>query len=416
MAKFSVDKFPAGFFDVTQDISRTLPVDIIERWTRGVQSADSARKLLEPNRIEGIVVSSDSAGLTRLTERLGVLEILALIDRPKQLLHAYGAALGGEAVGIWAADNTEMFYPVDTRAGDVVSMLLTAQDQIGKECRVQVGLAAHHGHFFRLGGGLYGADAERVESVSEDHTEGGEIVITAELASQLACPDNFSLLPRSDLPPELGANLRVTAGPRRDDLTPGDVRYPIPYSEAFYADLLRYAGSPEDLQLLKEVHQTYSRRRAVVLIERERDETDSVEAAVLNELALSLAMRKIGVKLLGDHGGSEIKTSGSIGIYTFEDCAAALAFAKRFRQGFLQQGIDSRIAIDYGEVLVFQVEDGIEDIAGAPVNIASKIAQDEGVFGKIYISEEAARSACAGSEFRPVTFEVSGVRICALMD
>ena len=97
MAKFSVDKFPAGFFDVTQDISRTLPVDIIERWTRGVQSADSARRLLEPNRIEGIVVSSDSAGLTRLTERLGVLEILALIDRPKQLLHAYGAAVGGEA-------------------------------------------------------------------------------------------------------------------------------------------------------------------------------------------------------------------------------------------------------------------------------------------------------------------------------
>src|SRR4051812_12121232 len=106
MAKFAVDKFPAGFFDVTQDISRTLPVGLIERWTKASsQSVDSARSILEPNRIEGIVVSSDSAGLTRLTEQRGVLEILAMIDRPKQIIHGFGVAAGGEAVGIWAADN-----------------------------------------------------------------------------------------------------------------------------------------------------------------------------------------------------------------------------------------------------------------------------------------------------------------------
>ena len=80
------------------------------------------------------------------------------------------------------------------------------------------------------------------------------------------------------------------------------------------------------------------------------------------------------------------------------------------------QGIACRIAIDYGEVLVFQVLDGIEDIAGAPVNIASKIAQDEGIFGKIYLSDEAARNAKVGSEFLAVSFEVSGVRIGAWMD
>ena len=66
MAKFLVDKFAPGFFDVAQDVSRNLPVEIIERWTRSAQSLDAARQLLDPNRLEGIVVSSDSAGLTRI--------------------------------------------------------------------------------------------------------------------------------------------------------------------------------------------------------------------------------------------------------------------------------------------------------------------------------------------------------------
>jgi class 3 adenylate cyclase len=137
---------------------------------------------------------------------------------------------------------------------------------------------------------------------------------------------------------------------------------------------------------------------------------------VLNEFALSLAMKKIGAGLLNDHGGNEIKTSGSIGIYTFDECRTALSFARRFREAFLRQGIASRIAIDYGEVLVFQMNNGIEDIAGAPVNIASKIAQDEGMFGRIYLSDEAARNARPGGEFRPVSFRISGVTIHAWVD
>src|SRR6185503_12278727 len=124
----------------------------------------------------------------------------------------------------------------------------------------------------------------------------------------------FSLTPRSDLPPELGANLRVTSGARRDDLRPENVRYPIPYSDSFYEDLKRYANSPSDSKLLEEVHSTYSQRRAVLLIERERDETESREVAILNDLALSLAMKNIGGSLMRDSGGKEIKTAGSIGI------------------------------------------------------------------------------------------------------
>ena len=416
MAKFSVSKFPAGLFDVTQDISRTLPVDVIERWTKGAQSQDAARQILQSSEAEGIVVSSDSVGLTRLSGRRGVLEILAMIDRPKQLVHGYGVAVGGEAIGIWAADNTEMFYAHGVEADDVVSMLLTTQDHIRKECEVQIGFGVHRGHFFRLGEGLYGADADRVETIAESYTAAGEIVVTAETAAQFGAERGFFLMPRVDLPPELGANLRITAGARRDDLRPEKTRYPIPFSEDFYKDLMRYASSPNDSKLLEEVHSTYSQRRAVVLIERERDETESREVAILNDLALSLAMKNIGAALLRDSGGKEIKTAGSIGIYTFEESSVALDFARRFRETLQQQEIASRIGIDYGDVLVFQLREGIEDIAGAAVNIASKLAQDEGVFGKISLTDAAARNARAGSGFNRVSFQISGVAIDAWMD
>jgi class 3 adenylate cyclase len=154
----------------------------------------------------------------------------------------------------------------------------------------------------------------------------------------------------------------------------------------------------------------------VVLIERERDETESREVAILNDLALSLAMKNIGGALLRDGGGKEIKTAGSIGIYTFEESRVALDFARRFRETLQQQEIASRIGIDYGDVLVFQLREGVEDIAGAPVNIASKLAQDEGVFGKISLTDAAASNARVGSEFNKVSFQISGVTIDAWMD
>ncbi|MEO7652655.1 MAG: family 3 adenylate cyclase [Bryobacteraceae bacterium] len=416
MAKFFAEKFPPGFFDVTQDVSRTLPVDIIDRWTKNPQSLDAARQLLDPNRLEGIVVCSDSAGLTRMTANRGLLEILALIDRPKQLIQAYGSAIGGQAVGIWAADNTEMFYPHGIRAGDVVSMLLAVRDRIGKECEVHVGFGAHYGHFYRLGDGLYGASADRVERIAEEFTEGGEIVITSDLAAHLDPRSGYAFAPRPDIPAAYGSNLRVVDGPRCQQSDPPIARYPIPYSDKFYADLLRFANQPDDAQLLEEVTANYSRLRAVVLLERESDDSDSPEIAVLNELALSLAMRKIGGALIAKFDGLESKTSGVIGIYTFAECASALAFARRFREALAEQQIACRAAIDYGDVLIFQLSGGLEDVAGLPVNIASKLAQDKGVFGKIYVSDRAARNLHEYSGFHRTTFNLAGVIIEAMMD
>lgn len=151
----------------------------------------------------------------------------------------------------------------------------------------------------------------------------------------------------------------------------------------------------------------------MVLVERERDVPDVPEVAVLNDLALSAATKRIGGGLLREHGGTEIKTGGPIGIYTFPDAAAATAFAQAFRQAFAEQGVATRIGIDVGPVLIFDLGHGSRDIAGSPVNVASKLAQDCGEFGKIYLSEEATRRARMERRSQTVSFDVSGVTLTA---
>jgi hypothetical protein len=408
MAKFASDRFPPGFFDLPIGAGETLPLDIIERWTRGAQTRERALAILAPHTLHGTVVSSDASGLTRLSRERPLVQILAMINRPKELVHAWGVAIGGRALSVWAADNTQMFYPPDVSGERLLAMLLATLDQIAKECEITIGLCAHRGAFFALGNGVYGPDADRVEIVAEDHTEGGEILITDTLAATLAPSHGFGLSPRTDLSSGFGAILRVTGGPRISDVTPSDFKYPLPYTDGFYQGLSTYTRTRRDSQMPRPIYD----ESAVVLIEREGEETDIPEVAVLNDLALAAAMTRIGGTLLHDLHGAEIKTSGRISIYTFQDCRHAVEFAEGFRRELKTQGIACRIGVDVGQVLEFDLGGGAWDIAGSPVNIASKLAQDVGEFGTIYVTQTAAQKAgvAGGKEIR---FEVSGVSVAA---
>jgi hypothetical protein len=192
------------------------------------------------------------------------------------------------------------------------------------------------------------------------------------------------------------------------------VHYPYPYSQQVFEEL-RALGDPVDPSKLSAMHQRHARERTVVLVEREREEPDVPEIAVLNDLALSAAMTKVAARLLANTGGDEIKTIGNLGIYIFEDGRAALEFARRFRALFRQQQVAVRIGMDRGQTLFFDLAGGRQDIAGMPVNLASKIAQDHGEFGRIYLTEGAAR-ASGEQDFERHTFRIAGVDVVALAE
>ena len=166
MPRFNPTRFPPGFFDLPPDAGQRLPLEMISAWTRSDQTRERATTLLAPCTLRGLVVSTDTAGLTRLTEERSLIEILAMVSRPKELVHAYGRAIGGVPIGVWAADNTQMFYPEAVAPDHVIGMLLTLMDRIGAECEVGIGACVHEGIFYELGQCLYGPDADRVEAIA----------------------------------------------------------------------------------------------------------------------------------------------------------------------------------------------------------------------------------------------------------
>ncbi|MDX3099943.1 adenylate/guanylate cyclase domain-containing protein [Nonomuraea angiospora] len=419
-----------GGFDTRRDVAAGLPLFLVEQWRASDRTDGEARRLLSRHETHGYSVMSDSAGLTRLSQRLGLLEVLALIDRPKRILHACARAAGGRAVGVWAADNAQLFHPETVEASTLLSALLTAQDEIRRHCEVRIGIGAHLGSYYELSGGLYGAEADAVEEFAENDTEGGEIAVTQSVVDRLPHGHPFALRPKDGVGGLVGPVYQVLDGPRLDipgldeawaavgwpgkSGVTGQEHYPIPYSGAFYADLLLLDARPGDADLAGRLAAEHLRERTVVLVERSAAPTDTPEVELLRGLSLSAAMRDVGLSLLPPQGAVEIKVAGPLGIYLFEEPAPAVRFALGMRTGLAEREIVGRIGVAAGPVLAGRTPSGGWDVAGAPVNLASKMAQDLGTPGRVHLSE-AVRDALGDhvdlTDFEAVRRTVSGVEM-----
>ncbi|AFZ24408.1 family 3 adenylate cyclase [Cylindrospermum stagnale PCC 7417] len=410
--KLRKDQYSPSLFDITQDIVGTLPLKLIAKWMESEQTQEVAQQLLEPYKVKGYSVSSDSVGLTKLTKQKGLLEILAIINQPKEILYGFGIALGGYGVGIWAADNTQMFYPASVNPETLLSALLTIQREISKNCQIQIGIGAHYGDFYYINGGLYGLEADTIEEITENETEGGEIAISQGFYQRLPSNHNFTIVQKDEVETIIGNIFRVLDGPILADVPPGNKQYPIPYSQIFYADLIAYQNRQNDPIFRQELADKYLQNKVVVLIERENKDTAAPDVFMFTNLAFSAKMKDIGLRLLAESNGEEIKVIGSLGIYIFDEAIAAFNFAQAFRYELAVLDITTRIGIDTGQVLISDLAVGGKDIAGMPVNIASKMAQDQGEFGKLYVNSTI-KELLDLREFTEITYTVSGVEITA---
>ncbi len=109
--------------DVSQDIAGTIPLEIILRWANTNKSKKSHTNLLDSYRVSGTVVSSDSSGLSRLSQDKTLFEVMKLVSKPKEVIFKYGKAIGGAEIGVWAADNTQMFYQDSIQPSNVVKQM-----------------------------------------------------------------------------------------------------------------------------------------------------------------------------------------------------------------------------------------------------------------------------------------------------
>ena len=410
--KLSKKLYSTNLFDVTQDIIGALPLKLVEQWLSSEQTHADALQLLDSHKVQGYCVSSDSIGLTKLTEQKGLLEILAIIDQPKKILYGYGCAIGGESIGIWAADNTQMFYADSLSATTLISAMLTIQDEVKRNCQIKIGIGAHYGNFYSISGGLYGLEAEAIEEIVENKTEAGEILISQAICDRLPKNHNFTIEKRTDLTTEIGNIYRVLDGTRLSEVNPISQRYPIPYAEGFYADLMEYQTRLSDQNLAHQLVDKYIQKKVVVLIESKSQAVETYEVSMFNNLSFSVLMKDIGLRLLDKQAAAEIKVISSLGIYIFDEATVAFSFAQKFRQELANQNITCRIGIDTGAVLIFDLPSGSRDIAGMPINMASKMAQDRGKFGKLYLSAAMMNSINANG-FKEIKYNVSEMEITA---
>ena len=400
--------------DLTQEIAGPLPLDLLRTWAEGRGDASTARELLSAFKIRGIVAASDTAGLSRLSEEKDLLDLLALISRPKGILHGLGVAIGGRAIGTWVADNTLMHYP-DTVAPEAVLAAMTeAQCRIAERGHLAVGMCVHGGAFYEIGGGLYGREANTVEWLAEHHAAGGEILVTSAVADDVADVRGFQFRPRPELRGYDGSRVFALHAERRmRELPETAMTYPHPYTPEFFEAVCAVADGADLARTRAEVYARHLQRRAVLFVSAIPETGDDTLADLLDGLVINALIDTIVRHTVGS--ATNIAGSGNgLAILTFDTAADAVECAMTIRARLLENAITAKAGIDEGPVLLFSSAAGPSGITGEPVNIASKISEDAGVDGQIYITSRAAARVARMPPSQPFETTVSGVRLSGL--
>ena len=106
-----------------------------------------------------------------------------------------------------------------------------------------------------------------------------------------------------------------------------------------------------------------------------------------------------------------VKSLRGLSVLMFTDMGEAIDFACDVRDRFAKNNLPVSIGIDYGALLVFQ-ESGYQDLAGDPVNIASKLSEDAGQSGCVKVSARAMELLpTKPSNGQPFNLEISNVSI-----
>ncbi|MEQ1947901.1 MAG: hypothetical protein ABL995_11975 [Bryobacteraceae bacterium] len=376
--------------DLTQDIAGPVPVELLQAWAAGGQDLSAAAALLGRFQIQGTVVSTDTSGLSRLTQEADLLDVLSLISEPKEIIYALGREIGGRAVGTWVADNTEMFYPESVEPDTVVDAMAEVQHRIGERLKLRIGMCVHSGTFYEIGQGLYGGEAERVEYLAEKCAGPGEILLTERVARQLGENTSGVLTPKTFQHEDFTEQaLLLPPGRRMAELQERDRAYPQPYPEDFYKLLPHFHDPAERAQMKQRVYDRWLRERVVVFLARHQEPGSRTMADMLDDLVINALMDTVVREAA--QSSEHIASSGAgLAILTFANPQDAVDFARSAQAQLAANQLPVAAGIDAGPVLLFENARGPSGIAGNAINVASKLAEDIGATGSIHVTEQAA--------------------------
>jgi class 3 adenylate cyclase len=298
-----------------------------------------------------------------------------------------------------------MFFAESIAPSRVVAQMLAAQARV-RSLEVQVGIGIHGCECYKVGGGLFGEGADFIEAIAEDETSGGEIVVTEAILERLTGPVRGAARAREDLQ-QKGALWSLTGDPGALDAVEGNnPHYPMPFDAAFFQRL----RSTSLEALAKEEFPEYRKTRTVAFVKVEHGPHEFLLDSFTDMSLINLAVRRIAAS----HGADVVKSNGTLAILLFPEGREAVAFARDIIEENRALGFTAHVGLTRGEVYLFPLASGEREIAGNPVNIASKLAEDSGLEGVLVESSVAhGELAHEGEPFRLTLskVELTGRRI-----
>lgn len=384
--------------DLRQDIAGPIPVGLIKSWVESSGDADAHAKILEPFKREGTIVSSDSSGLSRLSVGKPLIEVMKLVSEPKEIIYAYGTAIGGKAVGVWAADNTQMFYDKQIDVNDVVNQMIAAQHAI-KDVLVDVGIGILKGTCYEIGGGLYGAQADEIEEFTEEESDAKEVIVSTSVKEELDANLQTRCAPKG--PMHVIDYTDVSQRAEKSD----NVFYPAPFDRTFHESLLSL--DLQDSEAVADLHKERVQQKVIVLFRIFHGQ----EKLMLDDFVNRVAANTVVHRVCNDYACHIVKSNGSLAIISCETEASGVDLAIALQLAAQKAGYASNVGVCKGEVLIFDLGNGLWDLAGGPVNISSKLAEDTQERGHIFLDASVAQHAKQHGQQEAFAIEKSGVTI-----
>lgn len=384
-----------GLFDLSDPIVGHISKELIQKWLDSSQTDEDHARILAPYRRKGTIVCSDLSGLSKLTAERALIQVLKLVSESKEFIYSHGKEIGGEAIGIWIADNTLMFYKDEIPAQNVVHQMVLAQKSID-DLAVNVGIGIHYGTVYHIGGGLYGDDAEWIEEFTENSSRGLDILVSATVKEMLEAPfDAFETFLEMFSLQYKGLALEGTSS--------CDIVYPAPFDLEFQEQLQTWNPELEEFDLEGEYlpHETTIGLLSFYPADDLRLLDRFVQQVEISHHTKILSKR-YGVELL--------KTNGSLAIFHSPDTKAIVSCSKELYQRFQSLGLLVSIGVSKGDVLIFDLGEE-RDIAGEPVNLASKMAEDSGYHGALLFDHTVADEARAQGITEPFSIIVSKMQL-----
>ncbi|MCC7432911.1 adenylate/guanylate cyclase domain-containing protein [Candidatus Peregrinibacteria bacterium] len=401
-------KIIAALADLKQEIAGVIPVDLISLWQKSLRNAAAERSILRLHEKVGFMVNTDSAGLSKLTAQKSLLEVMRIVSQPKEIIYGIGRQIGGRGIGVWAADNTQMFYQ-DIGIDELLEAMIAAQKQVSLG-PLKVGMGIHHGVYWEIGQGMFGVDAELIDEVAEEHTAGGEIVLSDKCFDDSSLQKwQTSLFKRGDLDEHFqkdfwSFNYEKFSGKEFEvDLNAEDLIYPLPFDRKFYQALRQMEKSADARNVLEE----FFANKVVVLVKIYHNKANFL----LDQLTDWVVMNAFTAEIAERYAVETIKSNGDLGIFVADSDSEAVQFAEDVLLSMVRSEDRVSIGLARGDILLFNLEGGGKDLAGGAVNIASKISEDVPGHNTLYVEESVQIPEVQRNKFEAFAMDKSGVVI-----